>query len=75
MGSQKKQKPTNDQGTCKHMRKSANQNASIRLRACVCSRSTPRAQKRPLACLRKGSRRATRAAYPVLHCRSHVCAR
>eukprot|EP00965_Chrysotila_dentata_P172160 5681006-Pleurochrysis_carterae.AAC.1 len=59
-GQPEKAETNNDQGACKHMRTSADQNARIRLRACVCSKSTPRAQRRPLACLRKESRRATR---------------
>eukprot|EP00965_Chrysotila_dentata_P045306 1505516-Pleurochrysis_carterae.AAC.1 len=60
MGSQNKRKPTDDRGTRKRIRRLAYQNARIRLRLCVCSGSTPWAQKRPLTCLRKGSRRATR---------------
>eukprot|EP00965_Chrysotila_dentata_P076686 2531534-Pleurochrysis_carterae.AAC.1 len=45
MGSKNKQKPTNDPGTRKRIRRLADQNALIRVRACVCSGSTPRAQK------------------------------
>eukprot|EP00965_Chrysotila_dentata_P032044 1068720-Pleurochrysis_carterae.AAC.1 len=45
MGSLNKQKPTNDPGTRKRIRRLADQNALVRLRACVCSGSTPRAQE------------------------------
>eukprot|EP00965_Chrysotila_dentata_P188550 6172808-Pleurochrysis_carterae.AAC.1 len=59
MGSQNKQKPAT-------IEEPANTYKAGQIKthasdcACVCSGSTPWAQKRPLACLRKGSRRATR---------------